>query len=70
MSKFQFDTVLELGCGTGKNTEWLVTKAKKVIGIDFSEKMLGKAREKISADKVTFIQGDLTRKWEVEDGFS
>ena len=23
LSKFEFETVLELGCGTGKNTSWL-----------------------------------------------
>ena len=29
--------VLELGCGSGKNTEWLITKADKLVGLDFSE---------------------------------
>jgi hypothetical protein len=28
--------VLELGCGTGKNTPWLAGRAKTVIGLDFS----------------------------------
>ena len=27
--------VLEIGCGTGKNTEWLVSKAKKLVAADF-----------------------------------
>ncbi len=70
LSKYAFDRVLELGCGTGKNTEWLITKAKKVIGIDFSEKMLAKAKEKIHSEKVHFIQGDLTQKWEVAANFA
>ena len=28
--------ILEIGCGTGKNTEFLQTKAKHLIGADFS----------------------------------
>jgi predicted TPR repeat methyltransferase len=27
--------VLELGCGSGKNTEWLITKADKLVGLDY-----------------------------------
>ena len=42
-----FSNVLELGCGTGKNTEWLITKADKLVGLDFSEGMLNLARYKI-----------------------
>lgn len=32
------DVVLELGCGTGKNTEWLMRNAGQLTSIDFSEK--------------------------------
>ena len=39
-------TILEVGIGTGKNIEFYHEKAK-VIGIDFSEKMLEKARERL-----------------------
>jgi ubiquinone/menaquinone biosynthesis C-methylase UbiE len=28
LSKYDFKSVLELGCGTGKNTKWLLLKAK------------------------------------------
>ena len=27
LSKIYFSNVLELGCGTGENTEWLITKS-------------------------------------------
>ena len=64
---FEFNTVLELGCGTGKNTEWLLTKAKKIIGLDFSEGMLAKAKDKIIDDKVTFIKADLTKDWKLNN---
>src|SRR3989338_2180968 len=39
-------TILEVGIGTGKNIEFYHEKAN-VIGIDFSEKMLEKARERL-----------------------
>ncbi len=27
LSKYKFKTLIELGCGTGKNTEWLLGKS-------------------------------------------
>ena len=62
-----FSNVLELGCGTGKNTEWLITKADKLVGLDFSEGMLNLARYKISSDNVTFINTNLNEKWPVDN---
>lgn len=56
--------VLEIGCGTGKNTEWLVSKAKRLVAADFSAKMLAKAQEKIAANNVEFKQFDLRDEWE------
>ena len=29
LTKIEFENCLEIGCGTGKNTTWLFTKAKK-----------------------------------------
>jgi len=31
LSKIDFVKVLELGCGSGKNSEWLITKAEKLV---------------------------------------
>jgi len=56
--------VLEIGCGTGKNTEWLVHKAKRLIAADFSAEMLAKAKEKITAKNIEFRQFDLRGDWE------
>ena len=70
LSKYSFDSVLELGCGTGKNTEWLLTKAKQVIGLDFSEEMLNIAKAKISDPRVEFKRTDLNKKWEIENQFA
>lgn len=56
--------VLEIGCGTGKNTEWLLTKAKRLVGADFSAEMLAKAKEKITAETVEFRRLDLRETWD------
>ncbi len=67
LSKYDFDKVLELGCGTGKNTRWLLTKAKQIIGIDFSEEMLHLAKKKITDPKVVFKKADLTKDWKIKN---
>ena len=58
-----FNNCLEIGCGTGKNTEWLATKAKQIIAVDLSKEMLAVAKEKIKSDKVDFKQADITQSW-------
>ncbi len=63
LKEIHFDTCLEIGCGTGKNTEWLITKANEIIAVDLSEKMLAKAKEKITSDKVIFQQADINLNW-------
>ncbi len=63
LADISFDNCLEIGCGTGKNTEWLLKKAKQVTAIDLSDKMLAKAREKITSDCVYFKQADITENW-------
>lgn len=65
-SHLKFNTILEIGCGTGKNTELLSEIAKKVYAIDFSEGMINKAKEKIKLNDVTFTQADITLKWPIE----
>ena len=55
--------ILEIGCGTGKNTEWLLKGAKHLFAADFSAEMLSKAKEKIKAETVEFRQFDLREDW-------
>lgn len=62
-----FDSILELGCGTGKNTEFLVEIGTKVHALDFSQGMLEKAKEKVRAENVSFSVTDLTKRWPCED---
>ena len=56
--------ILEIGCGTGKNTEYLLTKAKKLVGADFSAEMLAQAKGKVKAENVEFRQMDLRETWD------
>lgn len=63
----QFDSILEIGCGTGKNTELLSHIAKKVYAFDFSKEMILKAKEKIKSENVIFSLADITEKWQTQD---
>lgn len=62
--------ILEIGCGTGKNTVFLQTRAKRLIGADFSEEMLAIARSKTTGGNVEFRQLDLRENWNLpKDSF-
>jgi ubiquinone/menaquinone biosynthesis C-methylase UbiE len=63
-----FNRILEIGCGTGKNTQWLQTICREIVAIDLSEEMLAKAKEKITAASVSFRQADITQDWTFAEG--
>ena len=63
LSGLSFNNCLEIGCGTGKNTAWLISKASHITAVDLSNEMLAKAKEKITSDKVQFVQADITSAW-------
>ena len=54
---------LEVGCGTGKNTEWLLTICDQITAIDLSQGMLEIARNKIKSANVNFSEVDITKDW-------
>jgi malonyl-CoA O-methyltransferase len=64
--------VLELGCGTGKNTVWLAARARTVVGLDFSAGMLAQARRRLDAAgeaaPVRLVRHDVREPWPVADG--
>lgn len=63
--------ILEIGCGIGKNSAYLLTKAETLLAIDLSEAMLAKATEKIASPKAAFLQADITQEWNfTSDKFS
>ena len=64
LAELEFSRCLEIGCGTGKNTEWLIKKADHITAVDLSEEMIGKAKAKIDSDKVSFLLADITKDWD------
>lgn len=63
LQSLDFQHCLEIGCGTGKNTKFLVNQAQQITAVDFSEEMLGIARQKISQPQITFLQADINQPW-------
>jgi len=59
--------VLEVGCGTGKNTRWLAERARRVVAMDFSPGMLDVARGRVPSERVTLVQHDIRERWPVDE---
>ncbi len=63
----RFGAILEIGCGTGKNTEFLAMIAERVAAVDFSPGMLSQAKAKATAHgfarNVEFATVDVTQPW-------
>ena len=67
LADLRCDSILEIGCGTGKNTTLLAQIGQHVSAIDFSPSMIERARHKLSLDNVTFGAADITRPWPYQD---
>jgi ubiquinone/menaquinone biosynthesis C-methylase UbiE len=63
----QWKSILEVGCGTGKNTALLAQIGDRVGALDFSEGMLKKAKDKQGSDNVIFLLADITKQWPCAD---
>jgi malonyl-CoA O-methyltransferase len=57
--------VLELGCGTGKNTVFLAELAQRVVALDFSDQMLARARARVGASNVEYVRHDVREPWPI-----
>jgi len=68
LADLSFERILEIGCGTGKNTAWLITRTKEMTAVDFSENMLAKAQSKITSNQVQFVQADVLGAWNFTEG--
>jgi ubiquinone/menaquinone biosynthesis C-methylase UbiE len=55
--------VLEIGCGTGRNTGWLAARARQVVAADFSPGMLRAARAR--APHVQLVRFDVCVPWPI-----
>lgn len=60
-------SILEIGCGTGKNTAVLAAIGAQVLSLDFSAGMIEKARATIHSPNVTFEIADITERWPAND---
>lgn len=63
LANLRCKSVLEIGCGTGKNTALLAEIGQKVYAFDFSEAMIEKARQKLRTGNVSLAVADLTLQW-------
>jgi ubiquinone/menaquinone biosynthesis C-methylase UbiE len=64
--------VLDAGCGSGRNISILSPLVGAVTGIDYSEKMIERAKERVAAEKLsnaTLMQGDITSLQFSDDTF-
>ncbi|MFA5420667.1 MAG: class I SAM-dependent methyltransferase [Patescibacteria group bacterium] len=61
--------VLDLGCGTGRNSNYLAGRDNDVVGIEFSKFALNLARERARENnlKVKYILGDIGKEYEIKD---
>lgn len=57
--------VLELGSGTGKNTQYLAAHARSVIAMDVSDAMIARAHQRIPTSNVKFVLHDVRDSWPV-----
>ncbi|MEO6594626.1 MAG: metalloregulator ArsR/SmtB family transcription factor, partial [Planctomycetota bacterium] len=68
------ERIADLGCGTGFLATWLAERGAFVIAVDHSERMLSRAQEQASAERLTFRRGELDalplREGEVDAAFS
>src|ERR1043166_426268 len=63
----KYNTILEIGCGTGKNTALLAEIADSVQALDLSEAMIERAQRRSFSVKVKFTVADLRERWPIAD---
>ena len=66
LAGFRFNAILEVGCGTGKNTGFLSQIGGIVFALDFSTGMIHKAKEKVGSTNVYYCVADVKSAWPCE----
>ena len=61
-----FHSILEIGCGTGKNTQWLCCKCSRLVAVDFSEAMMASAMRKVASENVEWNRFDISSPWPIQ----
>jgi ubiquinone/menaquinone biosynthesis C-methylase UbiE len=67
LTGLRYQNIMELGCGTGKNTSFLTLVGKRILALDFSPGMLRQAKSKLKSVDVFFVVADLTKPWPCRD---
>ncbi|MFN0010608.1 MAG: class I SAM-dependent methyltransferase [Phycisphaerales bacterium] len=60
--------VADIGCGTGRHALRHAAAGAEVVAVDFSSGMLTAARAKVGAERVRWIEHDLTKPLPLEGG--
>ncbi|MDQ7094628.1 class I SAM-dependent methyltransferase [Desulfosporosinus sp. PR] len=58
--------VLEIGCGTGQYTSWLVQEGYEVTAVDISAEMMALAQKKIAALEENTLKADPVHWWHAD----
>jgi ubiquinone/menaquinone biosynthesis C-methylase UbiE len=67
LAKWRCKSIVEIGCGTGKNTALLAQIGERVYACDFSTGMIMRARTKIGSNNVSYAVADITMVWPFAD---
>jgi len=51
----QTDIILDAGCGSGRNLSIFSSRVKRIVGLDFSERMLDRARQRVADEKLSNV---------------
>jgi ubiquinone/menaquinone biosynthesis C-methylase UbiE len=66
------DAILDAGCGSGRNISILSARVREIVGVDYSDQMLARAKEKIIAEGLSnarLLQADITKLQFAPDTF-
>lgn len=71
VSELEPGRALDVACGEGQNAIWLATLGWDVVGVDYSEVAVGKARERAVRDgvEVDFVCSDLVEYEPAREAF-
>jgi malonyl-CoA O-methyltransferase len=67
LGELKFNSVVEFGCGTGKNTRLFAKLGQRVLALDSSSAMIAEAKKKVRSGNVSFAIADISKMWPVAD---